>query len=111
MVGTTRFWTGGASREAARRTLRGALGGLVGCLLLALGATPADATPPSLTDRSGPASQILAPGEEGGLFPGEFSTDQGNLYDALTPAGHNITLSTLEHDYVSEKFGVQGPMV
>jgi acyl-homoserine lactone acylase PvdQ len=111
MVGTTRFWTGGALLARAPKVLRGTLCGLLGCLLLALGATPAGATPPALTDLSGPAFQILAPGEEGGLVPGEFSTDQGKLYDALTPQGRNITAKTLESDYVSEKFGVQGPVL
>jgi len=91
--------------------LRGALCGLVGCLLLALGAQTAGAAPPPLTDLSGPAFQILAPGEEGGIAPGEFSTDQGKLYNALTPLGRTISMKTLENDFVSEKFGVQGPVL
>ena len=53
---------------AARRVL---LGGLAACLLAALGAAPAGA----FTDLSGGAFQILAPGEEGGYPPNEFSTD------------------------------------
>jgi acyl-homoserine lactone acylase PvdQ len=110
MVGTTRFWTGGASRKGALGTRRAALGVLAACLLLALSATTAAATPvPS--DRSGPAFQVLAPGEEGGLFPGEFSTDQGKLYDALTPHQGAVTAKLLESDYVLEKFGVQGPVL
>ena len=57
------------------------LGGLACCLLLALSAAPANA----LIDLSGPAFQILAPGEEGGLVPGPNSGDQAVLYDKLTP--------------------------
>jgi acyl-homoserine lactone acylase PvdQ len=77
---------------------------LVACLLAALGASAAYATP---ADYSGGAFQILAPGEEGGLLPGPFSGDQAALYDALTPL-KNVSLKQIEKYYVSEKFGVQG---
>jgi acyl-homoserine lactone acylase PvdQ len=102
----------GASRNAfAGRGARGArrvvLGGLACCLLLALGAAPASA----LIDLSGPAFQILAPGEDGGLPPTQFSTDQGMLYDALTPHRGKVTTKIIEEDFVSEKFGVQGPVL
>jgi hypothetical protein len=89
---------------AARRVL---LGGLAACRLAALGAAPAGA----FTDLSGGAFQILAPGEEGGYPPNEFSTDQGVLYNALTSLQGNVTTRKLEHDYLSEKFGVVGPVL
>ena len=107
MVGTTTFWARGASRQPARRIWRAALGVLAACLLLALGAAPASA----LVDLSGPAYQILAPGEEGEGLPGPFATDQGKLYDELTPLGATISAKTLERKYVSEKFGVQGKVI
>jgi acyl-homoserine lactone acylase PvdQ len=89
---------------AARRVF---LGGLAACLLAALGAAPAGA----FTDLSGGAFQILAPGEEGGYPPNAFSTDQGVLYNALTSLQGNVTTRKLEHDYLSEKFGVVGPVL
>ena len=82
------------------------LGGLACCLLLALSAAPANA----LIDLSGPAFQILAPGEEGGLVPGPNSGDQAVLYDKLTPL-KTVSMKRLEEDFVSEKFGVQGPIL
>jgi acyl-homoserine lactone acylase PvdQ len=91
----------------ARGTRRVLLGVLACCVLLALGAAPASA----LIDLSGPAFQILAPGEDGGLPPTQFSTDQGALYDALTPHRGNVTAKIIEEDYLSEKFGVQGPVL
>jgi len=111
MVGTTRFSTGGATWKGPPRIRRAVVGALAACLLPALGAASAGAEPPALSDRSGPAFQILAPGEEGGLFPGEFSSDQGKLYDALTSKSGDVTTKLLESDYVSEKFGVQGPVL
>ncbi len=91
----------------ARGTRGVLLGALLCCVLLALGAAPAGA----LIDLSGPAFQILAPGEDGGLPPTQFSTDQGMLYDALTPHRGNVTAKIIEEDYLSEKFGVQGPVL
>ena len=82
-------------------------GGLLACPLLALAAAP-DVT---RADHSGPAYQILAPGEYGGLPPTANSTDQGMLYDALTPLQGNVTAADLERYYLSEKFGVSGPVV
>ncbi|MBA3807190.1 MAG: penicillin acylase family protein [Solirubrobacterales bacterium] len=100
---TTRAVTTGR----ARRAWRIALAGMACCALLALGAAPASA----LVDLSGPAFQILAPGEDGGLPPTQFSTDQGMLYDALTPHRGNVTAKIIEEDYLPEKFGVQGPVL
>jgi acyl-homoserine lactone acylase PvdQ len=94
-------WTGIVRARGARGLWRSALGGLAGCLLLALGAAPVSAAP---TDLSGGAFQILAPGAEGGLAVGKHSTDQGKLYDKLTPLRGNVTTADLEKLYVSEKF-------
>jgi acyl-homoserine lactone acylase PvdQ len=88
----------------ASRGARVALIGLAVCVLAALSAAPAGA----FTDLSGGAFQILAPGQEGGFTPGPFSTDQGALYDALTPLQGKVSTRKLEHDYLSEKFGVTG---
>ncbi len=76
-------------------------------LLLALGASRAAAQ----VDLSGPAYQILAPGEYGAIPPTANSTDQGMLYDALTPLQGNVTAADLERYYLSEKFGITGPVV
>jgi acyl-homoserine lactone acylase PvdQ len=62
-------------------------------------------------DFSGPAFNILAPGEFGGLPANQYSTDQGKLYDALTPLGGHVTPADLQRLYLSEKFGVTGPVV
>ena len=62
-------------------------------------------------DYSGPAFNILAPGQFGGLPANQYSTDQGQLYDALTPLEGHVTMADLSRDYLSEKFGVQGPIV
>jgi acyl-homoserine lactone acylase PvdQ len=62
-------------------------------------------------DFSGPAYNILAPGEFGGLPANQYSTDQGALYDALTPLGGHVTPADVAKDYLSEKFGVVGPVV
>jgi len=94
------------SRRGARRSWRIAFGGLLCCLLIAVGAAPASA----LIDLSGPAFQILAPGAEGGLVPGPNSGDQAVLYDKLTPL-KTVTTKKLEEDFVSEKFGVQGAVL
>lgn len=114
---------GGAWMRRARRTHAIALG-LIACIafVLALGAGSALAarhaskraaalSAEPLADFSGPAFQILAPGQEGSLPPGPFSTDQGVLYDKLTPRKGSITEKVLEKDYVSEKFGISGPVL
>ncbi len=93
-----------ASGWSARRS---ALRGLLACGLLALASPPAAAR----LDHSGPAYQILAPGEYGGLPPTASSTDQAMLYDALTPLRGNVTAADLSRYYLSEKFGVSGPVV
>ncbi len=62
-------------------------------------------------DFSGPAFNILAPGEFGGIPANQYSTDQGQLYDALTPLQGNVTPADLSRFYLSEKFGVSGPVV
>lgn len=82
----------------------GVLAVLAAALLLA---APAAAR----VDYSGPAYNVLAPGEFGGLPANQYSTDQGMLYDALTPLQGNVTPSDLSKYYLSEKFGVQGPVV
>src|SRR5262249_27145593 len=94
------------------KLLLGALGvainvGLPAYLLLAFGVPPAVAR----LDYSGPAYQILAPGEYGALPSTVDSTDQGMLYDALTPLQGNVTAADLERYFLSEKFGVNGPVV
>jgi acyl-homoserine lactone acylase PvdQ len=63
------------------------------------------------TDFSGPAYDILAPGEFGGVPATQYSTDQGQLYDALTPLEGHVTTADLPRYYLSEKFGVKGPVL
>ena len=75
------YWTGNV-RERGRWRL--ALAAVATTALLAFAASPALAAP-TLEDFSGGAHQILAPGEEGGFPFGTYATDQGKLYDALTP--------------------------
>jgi acyl-homoserine lactone acylase PvdQ len=77
--------------------------------LVAIGAPAASAE--ALVDDSGPAYQILAPGDFGGFSPNPNAVDQGMLYDALTPLGGEVTAADLEKLYVSEKFGVTGSVV
>jgi acyl-homoserine lactone acylase PvdQ len=85
----------------ARALWRLTLGGVAGCVLLALGAAPSHA---AVADLSGGASQILAPGEEGGSPPNAFSTAQGELYNSLTHVQGKVITHDLEKDFVSEKF-------
>jgi acyl-homoserine lactone acylase PvdQ len=85
------------------------VGGLAACLLIALAAGPASAAP-ELKDFSGGAFQILAPGEDGSFIPDQYSTDQGVLYNHLTSLS-KVTKLALEKNYLSEKFGVQGPVL
>src|SRR5271168_1790113 len=56
------------------------------------------------------AFDILAPGEYGSVPTTASSTDQGTLYDALTPLRGNVTSADLSRDYLSERLGVQGPV-
>jgi hypothetical protein len=96
----------GARRASESRAGRRIFVGLIAGVLFALAATPAAAQ----VDYSGGAHQILAPGEYGALPPTANSTDQGMLYDALTPLRGNVTPADLDRYYLSEKFGVQGPV-
>jgi acyl-homoserine lactone acylase PvdQ len=83
-------------------------GGVVAtCVVVLLIAVPATAK----IDFSGPAFNILAPGQFGGLPANQYSTDQGRLYDALTPLHGNVTPQDLRRYYLSEKFGVVGPVI
>ena len=88
--------------------VRAFAGGVVSTLVtVLLIAAPAGAR----VDFSGPAFNILAPGQFGGLPANQYSTDQGKLYDALTPLEGNVTTADLSRYYLSEKFGVTGPIV
>jgi acyl-homoserine lactone acylase PvdQ len=87
-----------------RRIAGGVVATLVATLLIAV---PAGAR----TDYSGPAFNIMAPGEFGGLPATQYSTDQGVLYNALTPLEGHVTAADVAKDYLSEKFGVTGPVV
>ncbi len=80
---------------------------VVAVVLSLLAAVPALAR----VDYSGPAYNILAPGEFGGLPTNQYSTDQAQLYDALTPLAGHVTPSDLSKYYLSEKFGITGPVV
>jgi acyl-homoserine lactone acylase PvdQ len=103
------LWTRRAPR-AGRGTRRLGLAALFAGLLAALGAFGASAAgAETLADFSGPAYQILAPGDSGNVFsPGFTAIDQGLLYDALTPLQGNVTAKDLQEDFLSEKFGVTG---
>src|SRR5262249_51111830 len=46
----------------------------------------------------------------GSILENEFSTDLGEKYNALTPKQGLVTQGDLESDFISEKFGVQGPV-
>ncbi len=119
MLGIGTLGTEPAQRAGARLLRRLAVGLLATGLFAALGGSAAatasaeTTTSPTL-DLSGPAFQILAPGDFGGLPPNEnyeHAYDQGLLYDKLTPLGGNVTAQNLEEDFLSEKFGVTGPVV
>jgi acyl-homoserine lactone acylase PvdQ len=110
MVRTTGSFRGRLLRDGVHRRWRVVLCGLAACLTLALSASAASAEK-TFEDFSGGAFQILAPGQEGGLPPGPFSTDQGELYNALTKRRGNVSTSILEQDFISEKFGVTGPVL
>ena len=87
------------------RTL--AASGVATVVAILLMAVPAGAR----VDYSGQAYDILAPGEFGGLPANQFSTDQGVLYNDLTPLQGHVTAADLKKYYLSEKFGVQGPVI
>lgn len=95
LVALGSLWLGAVPAGAAKRSAKPA-------------ATPISGP---LVDLSGPAYQILAPGNEGTLPAGQFATDQGKLYDALTPRKASVSERLLEKDFVSEKFGVTGSVL
>lgn len=97
-------------RARQRGLPRVTLAVLAALVALALAAAQASAAG-QFGDLSGGAFQILAPGEEGGVLFNNFSIDQGALYNDLTPLQGNVTTSALEKDFLSEKFGVQGPVL
>jgi acyl-homoserine lactone acylase PvdQ len=106
-------WQGAEAKRGPRasRRLRACLLSLAICALAAAPAARAVPSAEPLSDLSGPAFQILAPGD-GGSFPGNvYSTDQGKLYDALTPKKGAVSESLLEQDFLSEKFGVTGTVL
>ena len=80
-------------------------------MMAALLAVPAAAGAAAKIDYAQPGSafQILAPGEWGGLPLNDQSTDQLKMYDALTPLRGNVTQADLEANFISERFGAQGP--
>ena len=90
------MWTRIVQAPRAVGLLRVGLGGLAALLLLAFGAAVASAETPPLVDMSGGAYQILAPGEEGGLNYGKQATDQGKLYNKLTPKEGKVTQETVK---------------
>jgi acyl-homoserine lactone acylase PvdQ len=99
-----RRWVAGlrnGQAPGAHRLRRCIVGGLAALALPAFAAAPASA---SVADYSGGAFQILAPGEEGNFPTGPHSTDQGELYNALTKHRGSVSRNTLEKDYISEKF-------
>src|SRR5208283_4827888 len=119
MFGIGTLGTERAQQAGTRLLRRFAVGLLATGLFAALSGSAAatasaeTTTSPTL-DLSGPAFQILAPGDFGGLPPNEnyeHAYDQGLLYDKLTPLGGDVTAQNLEEDFLSEKFGVTGPVV
>jgi Penicillin amidase len=114
MFGTGEFPTARIPRAGAHGVRRLAFGLLAAGLLAALGASASVASATEPEDFSGSAYQILAPGD-GGFPPPERAKsstfDQGLLYDALTPLQGNVTAADLEKYYLSEKFGVTGPVI
>ena len=79
------------------------------CAISAIAILPAAAS--ARTDFASQAFQVLAPGADGGLPTTAHSTDQAALYDALTPLRGDVTAADLKSKYLSEKFGVSGPIV
>ncbi len=94
------FVNGRVALLGGRVIWRLCLAGLLGCVFVALTASRAMA----IEDFSGPAFQILAPGQEGGIPEGPHSHDQGELYNKLTSAHGGVSPGKLEKDFVSEKF-------
>jgi len=103
---TEGFWTGIVRARGALGPWRVLVGSLAALVVLALAPAGALASPAcTLVDDSGGALQILAPGAAGQLPTNEFSTDQGELYSALTPLGGKVPKGKLSRFYLSEKFG------
>jgi acyl-homoserine lactone acylase PvdQ len=71
------------------------------CMLIAVAAIPA-AGAETFEDFSGPAFQILPPGNGSG----KYSRDQAKLYERLTGKRGKVTQETIEKDFLPEKFGV-----
>lgn len=86
---------------------RSLLGALCAAAVLAAAAPSAGAA----TDYAATARYVLAPGAWGGLPVRSNSTDQAALYDALTPLGSGVSAVDLQTKFLSEKFGVDGPVV
>ncbi len=103
MLGRFATWTG-IVRE--RGMLRLALAAVVGLVMMGASTGVAAAEGGEYGDLSGQAWQILAPGAEGGLIPGEYSFDQAAIYNSLTPHEGRVTEKSLSKYYLSEKFGV-----
>ena len=80
-------------------------------MMASLLAVPAAAGAAAKIDYAQPGSAflILAPGYWGGLPLHDQSTDQLKMYDALTPLRGNVTQADLEANFISERFGAQGP--
>ncbi len=79
------------------------------CAISAIAILPAAAS--ARTDFAGQAFQVLAPGADGNLPLTRNSTDQAELYDALTPLRGNVTAADLKSKFLSEKFGTSGKIV
>jgi len=82
-------------------------------LLSAMALVPA-AAPAATREYASQAYQILAAGSNGAVGAKGFnanSTDQGILYDDLTPLLGTVSAAALKSHYLSEKFGVSGPIV
>ncbi len=101
MLHTEGFWTGIGRARGFVGPWRVLLGGLAAVVVLALAPVTALAMP---VDDSGGAYDILAAGAAGSLAPTEFSTDQGELYSALTPLQGKVKAKNITADYLSEKF-------
>ena len=101
MLQSEGFWTGIVRARGNVGPWRLILGGLVAAFVLAL--APAGALA-EVVDDSGGAYQILAPGAAGSLPATEFSTDQGEMYSALTPLEGKVNAKAITQDYLSEKF-------
>ena len=112
MAGRSNSLWGAVRGAGTRGAGRLGLGLITAGLLAALGGfTTVTAAASPLLDYSGSAYQLLAPGDFGGLPPDENSFDQGVLYNDLTPLQGNVTAADLEKYFLSEKFGVSGPVV